>query len=195
MSTETKIVAKNETKQGPEKVVRRVAIGAALGVIASLAMAMYAMIAALTYQGVGFFTPLYHIASLVISPEHMMMAMQQAEAGNSFAFYAGPALAGAAIHMMTGAMFGAMFGAIIAAFPGLANQRASIVVAAGVLWGGVVYMSSAFVLLSLAATIFGSGDQIESMASLVGQGTFLVEHVFFGAALGALVWRAARRER
>ncbi|MGK2854021.1 MAG: hypothetical protein ACSLE3_07970, partial [Microbacteriaceae bacterium] len=37
--------------------------GAAAGAGASLVMAMYAMVAALTYQHTGFFTPLYHIAS------------------------------------------------------------------------------------------------------------------------------------
>jgi len=68
-------------------------------------------------------------------------------------------------------------------------------VGVGAAWGVVVYMSSAFLLLSLAATIFGSGDQIENMASLVGQGTFIAEHVIFGAALGALMWRAGRRVR
>lgn len=181
----------NETKQGRRAAGRRVALGAGMGVIASLVMAMYAMIAALTYQGVGFFTPLYHIASLVISPDHMMMSMQQAEAGNAFAFYAGPALVGAAIHMMTGAAFGAMFAAIA----GVTHLRGVAIIVAGTFWGVVVYLSSAFVVLGLAATVFGSGDQIKNMSSLVGQGTFLVEHVIYGAALGALMWRAARRDR
>lgn len=180
-----------EAKQGRVTTGRRLALGTVTGVIASLVMAMYAMIAALTYQGVGFFTPLYHIASLVISPDHMMMSMQQAGAGHSFAFYAGPALVGAAIHMMTGAMFGAMFVAIVDA----ARLRGVVVLVAGAFWGVVVYMSSAFVLLGLAATIFGSGDQIKNMGSLVGQGTFFVEHVIYGAALGALMWWAARRAR
>ncbi len=188
-SVSTAIV--DETKRGKVLSMRRVALGAVTGLIASLIMAMYAMIAALTYQGVGFFTPLYHIASLVISPDHMMMSMQQADAGQSFAFYAGPALVGAAIHMMTGAAFGAMF-ALIA---GAARLRGIAVLVAGVLWGVVVYLSSAFVLLGLAATAFGSGDQIKNMGSLVGQGTFFVEHVIYGAALGALMWRAARRAR
>jgi hypothetical protein len=159
--------------------------------VASLVMAMYAMIAAATYQGVGFFTPLYHIGSLVISPDHMMMSMQQADAGNAFAFYAGPAVVGAAIHMMTGAAFGVMFAAIVL----FTHLRGVATVIVGAFWGIVVYLSSAFVFLALAATIFGSGDQIKNMSSLVGQGTFLVEHVIYGAALGAITWLAARRDR
>lgn len=180
-----------ETKQGRVLNVRGIALGAGAGVIASLVMAMFAMMAALTYQGVGFFTPLYHIASLVISPDHMMMSMQQADAGQSFAFYAAPALVGAAIHMMTGAAFGAMLAMIVAA----ARLRGIAVLLAGAFWGVVVYLSSAFVLLGLAATVFGSGDQIKNMGSLVGQGTFLVEHIIYGTVLGALMWRLGRRDR
>jgi len=187
VSTQTAI----EPQQGWARLGRLVGLGAGAGVVASLVMAMYAMIAALTYQGVGFFTPLYHIASLVISPDHMMMSVQLADAGNAFAFYAGPALVGAAIHMMTGAAFGAMFAAIA----GATHLRGLWVIVAGAFWGVVVYLSSAYVLLALAATIFGSGDQIKNMSSLVGQGTFLVEHVIYGVALGTLMWRAARRDR
>jgi len=187
VSTQTAI----EPQQGWARMGRLVGLGAGAGVVASLVMAMYAMIAALTYQGVGFFTPLYHIGSLVISPDHMMTSMQQADAGNAFAFYAGPALVGAAIHMMTGAAFGIMFAAIASA----THLRGIAVIVAGALWGVVVYLSSAFVVLALAATIFGSGDQIKNMSSLVGQGTFLAEHVIYGVALGTFMWRAARRDR
>lgn len=45
---------------------RTASIGAVAGVVASLMMAAYAMIAAATYQGSGFFTRLYHIASVFI---------------------------------------------------------------------------------------------------------------------------------
>jgi hypothetical protein len=47
----------------PTSLTRGLLVGAGAGVIASLAMAMYAMIAAWE-KGTGFFTPLYHIASL-----------------------------------------------------------------------------------------------------------------------------------
>ena len=187
MSTHTA----KETNRSPKTLWRRLALGAVAGVIASLVMAMYAMIAALTYQGTGFFTPLYHIASLVISPDHMMMSIQQADAGNAFAFYAGPAAVGAAIHMMTGASFGVLFAAIV----GATRLRGVGILVAAVLWGVVVYLSSTYVLLALAATVFDSGEQIKNMSSLVGQGTFFAEHVAYGAALGALMWRTSRRQR
>jgi len=42
---------------------RGIGLGVAGGIVAAIAMAMFAMIAAATYQGTGFFTPLYHIGS------------------------------------------------------------------------------------------------------------------------------------
>lgn len=50
--------------------------GALWGVVAAAVMAMYAMLAGLTYLNSGFFTPMYHIASTVIAPEPMMTSMQ-----------------------------------------------------------------------------------------------------------------------
>lgn len=69
---------------------------------------MYAMVASATYQHHGFFTPLYHIASTFIAPTQLMTSMQHAMMGSTF-YFAGPAVLGAAIHMMTGAMYGVVF--------------------------------------------------------------------------------------
>ncbi len=163
--------------------------GGLLGVIASLVMAAFAMMAAATYQSVGFFTPLYHIASTFISPSTLMTSMQHAMAGSTFYFAFGPAVLGAAIHMMIGAMYGAMFA--VAAV--LLRLHGPILVAAGAAWGALVFVISSFVALPIAAALFSSGDQITHMASKVGYGTFLTEHVLFGLALGLLL--ASRRVR
>ena len=91
---------------GTDKLTRGLArpaiMGAMVGAVASLAMAMYAMIAAATYQGTGFFTPLYHIASVFIEPKTMMTSMQHGMADSTFYFVFGPAVLGAVIHMMVG---------------------------------------------------------------------------------------------
>ncbi len=166
--------------------------GGLLGVVASLVMAAFAMMAAATYQGVGFFTPLYHIASTLISPSTLMTSMQHAMAGSTFYFAFGPAVLGAAIHMTIGAMYGAMFA--VAAV--LLRLRGPILVAAGAAWGALVFVISSFVALPVAAAVFSSGDQITHMASKVGYGTFLTEHVLFGLALGLLLaWRRLRARR
>ncbi len=89
---------------------RAVLIGAGAGVIASLVMAMYAMLAAYA-KDTGFFTPLYHIASLVTDDSDMMKSMTADKMdGDAFTFLFGPAILGAVIHMITGAMYGAVFG-------------------------------------------------------------------------------------
>ena len=91
---------------GTDKLTRGLArpaiMGAMVGAVASLAMAMYTMIASATYQGTGFFTPLYHIASVFIEPKTMMTSMQHGMADSTFYFVFGPAVLGAVIHMMVG---------------------------------------------------------------------------------------------
>lgn len=163
-------------------------LGGAFGAIASLVMAGYAMMASLTYQGTGFFTPLYHIASLIVSPEALQTSMQQAMGGSSFYFSFAPALLGAAIHMMIGAMYGAMFGLIV----GKLRWHGATVVVTGALYGVMVFALSSWIVLPIASSIFSSGDQIKNMAQLVGYSTFLVEHVLFGLSLGLMFARRTR---
>ena len=161
--------------------------GAGLGVVASLVMAMFAMMAAATYQRSGFFTPLYHIASTFISPTTMTTSMKDAMAGAPFLFAPGPAVLGAMVHMMVGAMYGVMF----AVAARLLHLRRGILVAAGAVWGAMAFLLSSFVALPIAAAVLHSGDQVTHMAAEVGYGTFLTEHLLFGLALGMLL--ASRR--
>ncbi len=168
---------------------RTAIVGAIAGVIASLVMAMYAMIAATTYQHIGFFTPLYHIASVFIDPSTMMTSMQQGMSGSNFYFAVGPAVVGALVHMMVGAMYGIPLAFIVRQ----TKLNGLNLVLAGMLYGVVVFAVSAWIGLPLAATIFSSGDQITNMASMVGYGTFLIEHIMFGVAAAVVLLPFARR--
>lgn len=174
---------------------RRLAVtamwGAAAGIGASVVMAAFAMIAALTYQHTGFFTPLYHIAATLGPGDAMMQSMQGAMAGDSFTFVFGPAVLGAVIHMMVGAVYGAVF-AVIAR---MLHWHGAVLMAAATLWGLVVFAISAWVGLPVAASLFGGGDPIRNMATMVGYPTFIVEHLLFGAALGLLLIAASRNRR
>ncbi|MEP7177509.1 MAG: hypothetical protein ABI775_00305 [Pseudonocardiales bacterium] len=164
--------------------------GAVGGAIASLVMAMYAMVASATYQHHGFFTPLYHIASTLIAPTQLMVSMQHAMMGSTFYFAVGPAVLGAAIHMMTGAIYGVVF--VVAVHK--LRLHGAIVLGAAAVWGAIVFAVSSWIALPMAAKVFNSGDQITHMAKMVGYPTFLVEHLIFGLALGALLLaRTARR--
>lgn len=164
--------------------------GAVAGVIGAVMMAMYAMIASATYQHHGFFTPLYHIASVFIAPTAQMTSMQHAMMGSgAFYFTLGPAILGAVIHMMVGAMYGA----ILALLVSMRRLSAPMLAMAGTLWGAVAFALSSWVLLPLVASVFSSGDQITHMARMVGYGTFLVEHLLFGMTAGVLLAIRYRR--
>jgi len=153
--------------------------------IAGAVMAMFAMVASVTYQHHGFFTPLFHISALFGSPDAMMRSGMEAMAGNKFWFSAGPAALGLLIHMMTGAMFGIGF-ALLAR-----RLSRTLLVPAGVVYGLAVFVVSAFVGLPVAARITNSGNIISDMASMVGWATFAIEHMMFGLVLGALALRTA----
>ncbi len=157
-------------------------VGAAAGVAASIAMAMYAMGAA-WWMDAGFFTPLYHIASLLIPGDPMMSSMQDAMSGSAFHVELGPAVLGAAIHMMTGAMYGAVFGLIVF------RLRLGIAATTGVSlgYGFLVFVVSSYIALPIAAAVFDSGDPIRNMAQMAGWGTFIIEHLLYGVVLGFLV--------
>ena len=168
--------------------VRAAGYGIVAGVIASVAMAMYAMIAAWE-KGTGFFTPLHHIGSLWASPDALRASLKAAMGGSDFHLVLGTAVLGAVIHMMTGAMYGAVFGLVVAPL----TLKPTGLVAAGIFYGALVLVVSAFIGLPVAAAIFGSGDQITHMATMAGWGAFIVEHLIFGLALGLqFAWQRRR---
>lgn len=189
MSTDTK----RSTRVGP---VRGLTVGIGAGVIASVAMGMYAMVASLT-KDTGFFTPLHHIATLFMSPADMMASMM---ATGSFEIAAGTAIVGLMIHMMTGAMYGGIFGVVVAQ---LKLTGAGLLAVIGVVYGALVFVMSAYVGLPLAAAVFGVDDLAEGpmagknpiadMAEMAGWGTFVAEHLVFGLVLGLLVVAGVRR--
>lgn len=155
-------------------VLMRGAIG---GMIAGVAMAM---VASVTYQHHGFFTPLFHISALFGSPKSMMTSIGEAMAGNKFWFAAGPAFVGLMIHMVTGAAYGMVF-ALVAR-----RLHRNALVPVGMVFGLGTFFVSSFVGLRVAATITGAGTTISDMAKMVGWPTFALEHLMFGLVLGAL---------
>ena len=120
----------------PAGLVRTAVTGMIAGMVAAMGMAMYAMIASITYHHVGFFTPLYHIASTLISPTALMASMQQAMAGHNFYLTAGPAVVGMIVHLAVGAGAGGVFAVIV----GLLRRRVAGValVVAGMAYGLIV---------------------------------------------------------
>ena len=167
---------------------RAVLIGAIAGVLASLVMAVYAMGAAWA-KDTGFYTPLYHIASLWADQDAMMKSMTaDMENGEAFTFVGGTALLGAVIHMLTGAGYGAIFGLAVSRL----RLGTVLLTGLGLVYGAIVFAVSAWVGLPIAAALFDSGDQITNMAEMAGWGTFVIEHLLYGLTLGVLVAALAR---
>jgi hypothetical protein len=163
--------------------------GALLGVVAAVAMAMFAMIASATYRGTGFFTPMHHIAAAVLSPDAMMRSMKAGMAGDTFAISVGPALLGLVLHLLTGAFWGAIFGLIVAT----GWLRGVVGLIGGIVYGLAVLVVMAFVALPVIASVFGGGEPISDMPKLAGWGTFAIEHAIYGAVLG--LWPLLRGSR
>lgn len=161
---------------------RALVMGAVAGVLASVVMGGYAMVASLV-KDTGFFTPLHHIASLWAAPDAMMASMEAGMGGKDWELDAGPALLGLMIHMGTGAVYGALFALLVHR---LALSR-WLLIGAGVVWGGLVFVFSAYAGLPLAAAIFDAGDPIKNMAEMAGWGTFVIEHLLYGLVLGVLL--------
>ena len=179
--------------------MRGAAYGAGAGVVASIAMGMYAMVASYL-KDTGFFTPLHHIATLFAEPTAMMESMMAAmEKGDNFVITGGVAFLGLVIHMMTGAMYGAILGLAVAKL----RLGVAIMALVGLVYGALVFVVSAFVGLPLAASIFGVDDlaegpmagmnSIADMAEMAGWGIFFSEHLLFGLVTGLLIAAGLRK--
>lgn len=162
---------------------RSIGLGVVAGIVAGVVMAMFAMIAAMTYQDTGFFTPIYHIAATFTDPTAMETSMKQAMSGDLFYFTAGPAALGLAVHMMTAIAFGVIFALLATSF-GLRRGVAPLI---GVLYGLGVFALMSFAVLPIVADAFGGGEPISDMPKMVGYTTFSLEHAIFGLALGLVL--------
>ncbi len=169
--------------------IRGAAYGAGAGVVASVAMGVYAMVASYL-KDTGFFTPLHHIASLLAAPDSMMESMMAHQMdGDGFVVTAGVAILGAVIHMMTGAMYGAILGLAVARL----RLGVGAIAGIGLVYGALVFVVSAFIGLPVTAAIFDAGDPIADMAEMAGWWTFFIEHLLFGVVAAVLVAGGLRK--
>jgi hypothetical protein len=175
----------NETVAAPPT-TRTYGAGLVAGIVAGVAMAMYAMVAGATYQDSGFFTPLYHIASTFIEPTAMETSMQQAMGGDLYYFSAGPAIVGLVVHMMVAIAFGLTFAIVVRSL----RLHGTPAPAVGVVYGLAVFAVMSVIVLPAAANLFGGGKPISDMPQMVGYSTFAIEHALFGLVLG--LWPLTR---
>lgn len=108
--------------------------------------------------------------------------------GSEFYFSFGPDVSGVLIHIMVGAGYGAVFAVVVR----MLKLGSPMLLVAGLPWGALVFLFSAFLALPLMAAIFNSGDQITHIAKSAGWGTVFTEHLVFGVVLGALLMLGVR---
>jgi len=148
--------------------------GAIAGMIGGAMMAMFTMIATVTYLGMGFFTPMYVIASPLIGKQVMITALH----AGPFYFAFGPAVLGLVVHMMWSALWGIIFGLLAAGL----HLRGLASVIAGMMFGLLVML----VMTYIVAPIVGAPNFFQ----FLGWPTWTIGHLLFGMVVG--LWPALR---
>src|SRR5215470_6552317 len=151
-------------------------VGAIAGMIGGAMMAMFTMLATITYLGMGFFTPLYVIASPLTGRQAMMTAMH----GGTFYFTLGPAVLGLVVHMLWSALWGIVFGLLAYGL----HLRGVAAVIGGLVYGVLVMLAMSFIV----APIVGAPNFFQ----LLGWPTWTIGHVLFGMVVG--LWPVLRAQ-
>lgn len=140
------------------------------GLLASLVMGMWEMmIEGLLPHGAGFWSAPTYIAATVIR------GLQTVARPVSFDLIA--VMAGLMGHMMNSAILGLIFGFVIA--PRLKSRGSKIL--AGMVFGGMIYAVMTFLVAPIIDPAMGNLNAV----------SFLLGHLMWGGALGALVHRAS----
>jgi len=144
------------------------------GVVAGFAIDMYWKLASFSL-GHGFFTPLYIIASPIISSEPANTAMAQP---NALSFEPGPAFLGLGIHLLWAIFYTVVFGLIVWASR-LTGLSAMVW---GLIYGGLTMLMMSFLVLPVLG--------ISIMPETVGRLHFALSHLIFGLILS--LWPVLR---
>jgi hypothetical protein len=157
--------------------------GVCAGLVGSAVMGLFAMVASATYQGRGFFTPMYH-AAFTVDPQTMVASIAQAAAGERFYFIRESFMVGMITYVFVGGTLGAVFG-VLARVLRLHGARA---LAGGVAYGLAVMGVMSLLVLPRVGAMSGAGKPISEMGAEVGWPTFVSYFVVFGLVLGAWVY-------
>jgi hypothetical protein len=163
-----------------ERIVER---GVFAGLVAGGVVALFAMMASATWQGRGFFTPMYH-AAFVVDPQTLNMSLTKAAAGEHFYFAREAFTFGLIVYWMVGGAFGALFGLLARAL----RLRGARAIAGGLAYGLLAMVLMSLVVLPQVASMSGAGRPIAHMADDIGWPTFAAHFAVFGVALGVWVF-------
>ncbi len=164
-----------------ERVMER---GLFAGLVASAAMGLFAMAASATYQGRGFFTPMYH-AAFIIDEETLGVSIAKAGTGEPFYFFRETFIFGLVAYVLLGGLLGIAF----AAGARQVRLQGKMAVAVGLAYGFAIMLVMSFLVLPPAADLFGAGRPLSRMGAEVGWPTFIAQFAVFGLVLGAWVYK------
>jgi hypothetical protein len=164
-----------------ERVMER---GIFAGLVSSAAMGLFAMAASATYQGRGFFTPMYH-AAIIIDEDTMGASIAKAAAGEPFYFFRETFIFGLIAYVILGGMLGAAFAAGARAV----RLKGTTAILAGLGYGLAIMLVMSFLVLPPAADLFGAGEPLSRMGAEVGWPTFIAQFAVFGLALGGWAYK------
>src|SRR5260370_36269089 len=125
-------------RKNSSRLIKMLLIGAIVGMIGGAVLAMFTMIATATYLNMGFFTPLYAIASPLAGQQTLMTSQHQ----GLFYFALGPALLGLVVHMTWSALYGMIFGLIVYA----THLKGTLAVISGMVYGVLVVLLMSCIL-------------------------------------------------
>jgi len=157
--------------------------GILAGMVAAVPMGIFSMIAAATYQHRGFFTPMYHIASL-LGDDTAARSLQEVASGDVFFFVPEPMIFGVAMHLVVGGFFGAIFSVVARAVVARVVPSRASIIAVGVAYALLVMLLMSLVLVPAADAALSGEERVSSFASVAGWGTFTIQHVIYGLVLG-----------
>jgi uncharacterized membrane protein YagU involved in acid resistance len=163
-----------DTTKNSTRLIKMLIIGAITGMIGGAVMAMFTMIATATYLNMGFFTPLYAIASPLAGQQTLMTSLHQ----GVFYFAPGAGLLGLVIHMMWSALYGMIFGLIAYA----THLKGALAVISGMVYGLLVMLLMSFIVAPIAGA--------PNLLQMLGGFSFTLGHLMFGLVLG--LWPVLR---
>jgi hypothetical protein len=144
-------------------------LGATVGMIGGILMALFTMLATATYLQMGFFTPLYAIAAPLIGQQPLIASLKQ----GGFYFALGPALLGLAVHLLWAALWGLIFGLLA---HGL-HLTGGVSIIGGLVYGVLVML----VMILIVVPIVGAPNLLQ----LLGSYLFTIANaLFYGLPLG-----------
>lgn len=154
-----------DTGQVPHVLLR----GILVGMLGGILMALFSMIATVTYLQMGFFTPLYAIAAPLIGQSALMTSLRQ----GGFYLDPGPALLGLVVHLLWAGLWGLIFGLLARRL----HLTGGVAIISGLIYGVLIMLVMIFIVVPLV--------RAPNLLQLLGSFSFTIANaLFYGLPLG-----------